>query len=435
MRCRLDRITAQGPAVCLLALVVGGGPWCHAQASNPPGSTLRAPWVDRARDLGLAPPAGIRVLTDVDPSEARRLLERMVEIRNLYTDWFGPLELRRPDAPKLLVFEQPGEMGFTLRTALGATAPPTVAHAHQHPDGTVLAVTTGVDSPLSAQRVFQAEALRQYLLPRVPRNFPAWAELGLAEFMGAVLFSASGPEPGHQPVLLVDRLRSARAEGRLIPLPRLLRLGMDELDENGGSVDSALVRAQGWALVRFLAGGGSPELARRFRVWLAKAAAGEEPVLAFERVFAEGEEGVDLGTFERSWLDWLLTLEPSPVLAGLERAELLSILLDGLEQDGLRVGTPEAFESLVVSRPEIAHLLTRHPRERALRSHDRSLVGAAGLAFEPVRTRPRIRNEAGVDSPDRILLTDTGAWSIGIEWTWVPDTGRWMPRVVAERRR
>ena len=421
-------------ALFIFGLLLAAAGTARGQQGAPerPPSRLRAPWTDRARDLGILAPESIRVVSDGARSDALRLHERVVRLRALFKEAFGSHELRRPDAPKLLVFEDLGEMRFTLRTVLGAPSPDAAAFAYQHPDGTLLAVTTQAGSPLSSERAFQAEALRQYILPRFPEAFPPWAEFGLAECAGALLISGDSLEANHVPPIFARDLLAAERDGRLIPLDRLIRLDEELWSALAGTASSArLLRAQAWSLVHFMLSGGSPELSRRFKLWLAKVAAGEAPVEAFERVLQSSPGGATIGGLERAWRAWIRELAPSPVLASLERAELLRAVFEELEREGIRPSTPDAFARLVTVRPALEHRLLAHPYEYVLDSRDPAMIDPARLEFLPVRTLPRVRNEADSDSPPRIRLGETGTWSIEIEWDWTRELGRWVPRIVA----
>ncbi len=407
-------------------------PTVPVQAPEGQQIRLRAPWVDRARDLGVFPPDGIAVFTDGPRLEATGLMGRVVAVRSITTTLFGSFGLRRPDAPKLLVFEDLGEMRFTLRTSFGTKASKVTALAVQQADGTALAVSTQVDSPSVSERVFQAQAFRQYVLPRFPVDFSPWAEIGLSEFLGAVLITDDSWDAGHVPPEFATALQQAEQSGQRISLEALIRLDPKKLARNDQGQDTRLLHAEAWSLVHFLLTGGSPELADRFVHWLHKVASGQEPVLAFKSVFTQMPGGASMDALESAWRASTRNLVPSPVLRALQEAELLRLVLDELEEDGIRPDAPDDLLTIVEARPAIEHTLLSHPYEQVLSSRDPGIIDPARLEFSPNPVRPSIRNTATSECPPLVRFLDSGDWVVQIEWSWDEAEERWLPRVIAK---
>lgn len=397
-----------------------------------PQIRLRAPWVDRARDLGVFPPDGIAVFTDGPRLEATGLMSRVVAVRSIITTMFGSFELRRPDAPKLLVFEDLGEMRFTLRTSFGTRAPKVTALAVQQSDGTALAVSTQVYSPRASERVFQAQAFRQYMLPRFPVDCSAWAEIGLSEFLGAVLITGERWDAGHVPPEFATALQQAEQSGQRLSLEALLRLDPKDLVHADQGQGTRLLHAEAWSLVHFLLTGGSPELADRFVHWLHKVASGQESVPAFESVFTRMPGGASMKALESAWRASTRALVPSPVLRALHQAELLRVVLEDLEKDGIRPDAPDDLLRIVEARPAIEHTLLSHPYQQVLSSRDPGTIDPARLEFSPNPVRPSIRNTATSESPPRVRFLDSGNWSVQIEWSWDEVDERWVPCVIGK---
>ena len=435
VRSGLIRSVLMIPACAVMTMTLTAAPVQDAPKpttpDNAPAIRLRAPWVDRARDLGVLSPDAIRVLTDGERLEAVRLLERVVQVRSIITTMLGPFELRRPDAPKLMVFEDLGEMRFTLRTSLGDKGPKVTSRAIQHSDGTALAVTTQVNSPRNSERVFQAEAFRQYMLPRLPANFPLWAEIGLSEFFGAILINKGGWDAGHVPPEFALVLEQAQQQGRLIPLEALIRLDSEALARTERATGTELLRAEAWSLVHFLLTGGTPELASRFTLWLHKAASGQDSFVAFESVFTQMPGGASMAALESAWQRSIESLGPSPVLQSLQQAELLRAVLEDLEHDGVRPDSPVDLQAIVEARPAVEHELAAHPDRLVLSSRTPGAIDPTKLVFSPNPVRPSIRNTATSESPPRVRFLDSGDWSIQIDWSWDAAGECWQPQVVA----
>jgi hypothetical protein len=433
-RLELSRV-ALSMMVCAVT-AVGSPPQDPPKATpvrpEPPTVRLRAPWADRARDLGVFAPDAIRVFTDGQRLEATTLLGRVVAVRSIITTIFGSFELRRPDAPKLLVFEDLGEMRFTLRTSFGAKAPKMTALAVQHSDGTVLAVTTQVNAPRTSERVFQAQAFRQYMLPRFPPDFSPWAEIGLSEFLGAVLITGNAWDAGHVPPEYASVLAQAEQSGRRLSLESLIRLDRKDLPQTDRTSSTRLLHAEAWSLVHFLLTGGSPELADRFIHWLHKAASGQDSVSVFESVFTEMPGGASMAGLESAWRASTRALVSSPVLKALQQAELLRAVLEDLENDGIRPDSPNDLLAITETRPAVEHELFVHPYQQVLSSRDPGAIDPAELEFSPNPVLPSIRNTATSESPARVRFLDSGDWSILIEWSWQEENRRWLPQVLSK---
>lgn len=432
---------------CLPALVLActATAWPQVAPAGPGGAPapqgtpeqaprLRAPWGDRALDLGQHGEESIRVIADVPRTQAMELLGRVQFIRSLVESHFGFLQLRRPDAPRFLVFDDLAEMRFTLRTNFGSTAPETTALAVPHSNGMVLAVTTDTGSPLGLAQRLQGEAFRHFALPRFPESFPPWADFGLAEYYAAIPMSTFGWQSGLVPPRFAEALRSSDAEGRLIPLDRLIRLDKESWERFGRVQGFGLLHAEAWGLVQFLLHGGSEALADRFVRWLHQVAAGRAPVETFAERMAEGPDGVSIATLETAWRQWIRGLQPSELLAGLERVELLRAVLEQLEHDGVRPADPAELVSLARRRPELRHVVLSHPAPRALDSHDRNLLRPD--AFEFIRAGGR---DSEVDAlngpPPEVRLLDTGPWELSVVWDDAAEDRRWVPRVSMRRQR
>jgi len=406
----------------------------HPQERPAEVPRLRAPWSERAIDHGLHGKERIRVIADVHRTIAMEMLERVETIRSLVDDHFGPLALRRPDAPRLLVFEDLAEMRFTLRTSFGAQAPETTALAIPHANGMVLAVTVDRSSPHGLAQRIQAEAFRHYALPRFPDSFPPWADHGLAEYYAVAPVSGRSVWSGECPPRFVESLQNLDLRGGLVPLERLIGLDESAWQRHGELRGFASLHAQSWGLVQFMLHGGSPDLARRFIRWLHQVSAGREPVAAFEERLGAGADGVSISDLEVAWRRWIRRLEPSPLLEGIERLELLKKICEDLENDGVRPSDAVEFVEVVQERPEVRHVVLSHPVSRTLGSHDRDLLDPG--TFMVVDSEPSSSEEAaGREAPPALRLLETGPWDLGVEWARDLDEETWFPQVRIRRRR
>ncbi|MCH2144661.1 MAG: hypothetical protein MK082_05885 [Phycisphaerales bacterium] len=422
--------------VCLMILscVFSGSAWGSQQdgiSSEEQVLRLRAPWALRAVDYGTFPPDSIRVVSDGDRGQAERLLQRVRLVRELSARWFGGFPLRRPDAPRLLVFERPEDMLFTLRTDLAVRMPRLPALAVLRSDGPDLAVTTGYASELGLERAVQREAFLQFLMPRCAGTLPPWARYGLAECFGAMLVHGGRLGHGHQPPDLVAPLTKALLGERLVPFDRLIRLdeaGWDHFESVHGA---ALMRSQAWSLVQFLLHGGTEDLARRFLRWVELACAGNDPVDSLESVLSTMPGGASLEELGAAWRNTLAGLEPGALHLAIERAELLRACLEEIEAEGLRPADPVALMKLIADRDEVRHVMRSGLFSSSLSSHRQGWLDPSVLEFiAPVVRGGQVASDA--IPPPEVWIRAVDGWDLGVTWARIPDRSRWFPRV--ERR-
>ena len=393
------------------------------------GSTLRAPWTERRVDHGIVSTASLRLLADCDSDRADRLVRRVVRTRGLAGDLFGHLVLRRPDTPVLLLFESPEDMVFTVRTSLAVSEPTLPAEAVLRSNGPTLAACTGFASILGLERALQAEAFKQFMMPRCPEGIAPWAMHGLAEYFGAILFDGDRLDPGLAPPDLCLSVQKALGNDRLVPINRLAQLDQEGWAHFEKVHGPMAMRAQAWSLVHFMLHGGPGELRERFLRWFEQTCSGNDPFGSFEATILGGSRGSSFEVLEGFWRSSIGGLEPSPVHVAVEMAELLATCLETMESEGVRPSDLGAMESLIRDLPEIELETRSGPCTRVLSSHDVGWLDIARLRFEagPVRA------PGSAGAPPAIWITMPGDWEIGVTWTRRVSDGAWRSTVVRRR--
>jgi hypothetical protein len=137
-------------------------------------------------------------------------------------------------------------------------------------------------------------------------DMPTWLDEGIGDWFAAAERDANGRyHPGGLNQGRLRDLARAQAEGRLLPLEKLLRLNQTEF-----YLQPTLTYAQGWALVHFLMQHRDPTIRRLVPRLMAEFAESNDFLEATDRTF----RNVDLPELEREWTAWIAEQRPEDPL-------------------------------------------------------------------------------------------------------------------------
>ena len=152
------------------------------------------------------------------------------------------------------------------------------------------------------------EGTHQFVQQFIGAKCPVWLNEGLAEFFKHAQFSGGQLTTGQAPIYLVNDLKRAQAENRLIPVQKMLTTTHEAW--------SATVRTEGrdaytqyheaWAMVHFLQGAESGKYRDAFIQYIYYLGRGRDSSDAWQKAF-----GADVAGFEKRLFEYLKDLKPA----------------------------------------------------------------------------------------------------------------------------
>jgi hypothetical protein len=167
---------------------------------------------------------------------------------------------------------------------------------------------------MARQRFFQRlyhEAFHAYLNTSVypPEEFtvPVWLNEGLAQIFETALFEAGELRVGHADLERLDKVRQALASNTLLPLPELMRSGVEQFQVARSSAQQVSDRnyLASWALAFHLTFERKILGSKAMDAYVRALKRGTDPLEAFQELV-----GQPLGKFEKEHLRYLDALRP-----------------------------------------------------------------------------------------------------------------------------
>ena len=393
---------------------------------------LRAPWPERSSDLGTLS-GGVRVQSDLRVPESRRWAARVSETRRALASVFEGIPLQKPEAPWLLLFQDPRELAFVVRTNYGVPCDDELAVFFEAPflNHQVVALSGVHPSNYGGDRAAQRAAFHQYAFPRFASALPQWAWIGLAEY--ASLFqvdSNGGVSGGYVPPEFVVALQKADARERLIPVERLLQLDEDSWAEFEATHGRERLIAQAWAFVQFMLHGRSGAFVQPFLDWLHQVANRRDPTQSLFEVLQlrPGKDG--FGELESAFRAYHRSLEPSQVIQFRECIELMRTTLEVLEEESIRPTSVERLKAAIESIGPQEVLLFERPYVRTMQSRSWPLCSNIKTSFHPTRLRDSVLRKFPSPPPMDVEFSDEAGNSARISWRFLEAENRWIPTIL-----
>jgi len=415
-----SRLSSFIPApALLLALLSGvcGLPSAPCMAKNafaghqePP--QLEQPWELRARPQ--ADSGGLSVLSDVSSGSTSSIVNRVISIRTAFSPLFAGIPRAISQAPGVLVFSDSEEMIFTLRTRLAVSSiPDAPALSFFNESGQFIAVAVDRTNALAFDRALQASALEQMLVPLFLDRLPPWARIGLVQYAGSLDWRGDRIATGQSASGLRDALLSSSGDTQLIPIDRLLQLDAAEwsaFERRGGALR---MQANAWLMVHFLIHGEGGRLVPFFRDWLHAVAIGRDS----ERDLAARLMPVfSLESFEEARRDHLVSQGSGDVELFREQAEVLRILMQELEDSGIRPGDRGALQVELALLEDRDIDLHRSPFVRTVHYPGTSFFDPCIINSIPFISARNTKDPPALPAPMGLELVHPSGESVRVEW-------------------
>lgn len=152
------------------------------------------------------------------------------------------------------------------------------------------------------------EGTHQFVQQFIGAKCPVWLNEGLAEFFKHAQFSGGQLTTGQAPIYLVNDLKRAQTENRLIPVQKMLTTTPEAWNatlRKEGS-DAYTQYHQAWAMVHFLQGAESGKYRDAFVQYIYYLARGRDSSDAWQKAF-----GGDVAGFEKRLFEYLKDLKPT----------------------------------------------------------------------------------------------------------------------------
>ncbi len=374
---------------------------------------LKQPWVERARPYPSS--GGLSTLSDAPAESTAEIIRRMLRVRSAFRPLFSMIPLAIPETPGLLVFSDTKEMAFTLRTRLSVSpVPDTPALSFLNPSGQFVAVAVDQGNSLAIDRALQSSALEQMLFPLFENRLPPWARNGLLQYAGSLHWRGNRLASGQVSSGLSEGLQSMTGDLQLVPLQRLLTLDEAQWSDFEKRRGALRMQANAWLLVDFLIHGEAGRLVPFFKDWLHSVAIGRDSDLDLAARLAPV---FSLEAFENARLEHLRKMTPTDLDGFREQAEVLRILMQELEDAGIRPIDEKALRvelSLLANREIDLHQL---PFKRTIRYSGIDFFDPCSLTPTGIGGAERDTNDpSALPAPMGLQLDHPSGESVLIEW-------------------
>ncbi|MHC5034924.1 MAG: DUF1570 domain-containing protein [Planctomycetota bacterium] len=185
-------------------------------------------------------------------------------------------------------------------------------------------------------RTLYHEGFHQFMYLVVSKKCPIWLNEGLAEYFSEATWNGQGFTTGQVPTMRLHAVQQAIRSGRYIPLGNLFGLSADQWLQNvrTDARRASLHYSESWSVVHFLVHGGGGRYAHMLNEFLRQISRGQRQERAFQNAF-----GTDIVTFERAWIQHVMSLTPSDKFRCRDNMEALLLLAN------LVYGDPRKFEN------------------------------------------------------------------------------------------
>ena len=313
----------------IVALLGSGLESALAVDQEGPPAELRQPWIQRANTLG--PSDGLLVRSDLSAADSERLIQVVRQTRSAFDSLLASPPPRVLERPILMLFSDSDELEFTVRSEFvvpGIRAQGSaMTFGNEH--GQFMLVSTDGPSALELTRWLRSIAAEQYLTARFGTRLPSWLHESLVQYAGTLHAVDSRLVSGEPPSDFVAILHDLDASGALLPLDRLVSIDREQWNSATGAKAAAL-QAQAWAALDFLLAQVRRPGPQVVQALIDDAVAGSPNLLGLD---PSSTEDTNLAS---AWIDHVRGLEVGPVTRLRELAEQIRVLLEVLEEQGIR---------------------------------------------------------------------------------------------------
>jgi len=158
---------------------------------------------------------------------------------------------------------------------------------------------------------FRREGTRQCMGQFLGQQTPVWLYVGLSMYFEIGKFEGGRLIVGQAPLLLVQSLREADKEGRLLPMSQMVSMTFSQWNaaDKAQSAQAKVQYQQAWSMVHFLEQGEKGKFQRPFIQYLTLLGRGRTSQDAWARTF-----GANTAAFGKRWRAYVQALEPTEQL-------------------------------------------------------------------------------------------------------------------------
>jgi Protein of unknown function (DUF1570) len=337
-----------------------------------------------------------RLMTDVEPDLAADLARRMDAMYEEYAwrlDSFGRLGQQRTF--NVYVFAKRNDYMRFIDNRLPNTGGVFIAHKD------ALAAYLEQQGRDALRQTLQHEAFHQFAFQYISQDLPLWLNEGMAQIFQEGIWTGKSFLVEQIPPRRIRQLRADMAGGKLTPFENFLTLDHKEWarimrDRERG----ATMYNQAWAMVHFLIYAaderGEPMYRERYIKMLRLLHEGAEGKEAFRLCFGDNYSG-----FQRRFVEWAQTLQPTPAASYVERVEVLADMMMLLRERGMKFESPVELRQHVTRGKYQLQYTTgqlRWSSEPDVGTYFRDLQGRE-LEGEQIR----FENRSGAPLPDVVI--------------------------------
>jgi hypothetical protein len=193
------------------------------------------------------------------------------------------------------------------------------------------------------RRTLQHEAFHQFAHSRIGSELPPWLNEGLAQVFEEGIWSGREYWIGQIPPRRLRQLRRDMAEGRFVPLRRMLSMDQQQWQESmADRIRGNAQYNQAWAMAHFLIydtdAQGKPRYRARLLRMLQEIRNGMDGQRAFVTAFSDNLDG-----FEARFREWAQRTEPTPAASQIENMRVLGDMMSLL---ATREQVPDDLQTL-----------------------------------------------------------------------------------------
>ena len=177
---------------------------------------------------------------------------------------------------------------------------------------------------------FRHEGTHQFVAQFIGAQTPIWLNEGLAEFFKNAQFRDGKLVIGQAPVMVVNSLKRAVAEKKLIPVDKMLTMKVDDwnLAVKMEKPEAFIQYEEAWAMVHFLEGGDGGKYRTPFCQYMYHLSRGSNSQQAWEKAFGAGT-----AAFEKRFIEYLKDLKPTGGMGCRMNMQVLAYLLLNMRRD------------------------------------------------------------------------------------------------------
>ena len=337
-----------------------------------------------------------RLVTDVEPDLAADLSKRMDAMYDEYTRRLDSFSRTDPDRRfNVFVFNRQVDYMRFIDNRLPNTGGVFIAHKD------ALAAYLELQGRDALRQTLQHEAFHQFAHQFISQDLPLWLNEGMAQIFQEGIWTGRGFIVEQIPPKRIRQLRADMAGGKLMPFADFLAVDHRDWAKTMRNRERGATQYnQAWAMVHFLVYAtdeqGQPAYRERFIKMLRMIHEGTNANEAFRAHF-----GANYPAFQRRFVEWAQTLQPTPEASYVERVEVLADLMMLLRERGLKFDTPgELRQHVTTGRYQLQYTtgFLRWSSEPDANTYFKDLQGR-DLVGDQIRFDPR----GGAPLPDIVM--------------------------------